>query len=449
MKKGRYLVFTAVMIFLSIALSLAAGEIMLRIIFSDKGAATSGGPGGEPFDYTLSPERKRGPSVNSPKRPGVTRILVQGDSLTYGQGVKRWTDLFPFRLLSRLNEHGERYEMETISRGGRNIDGHLKELKKVVGDLKPDMIIYQWYINDLEYGARRIKTPVMIWRKSPYHKRLLETSFLYFFLDNRLGVLIGSYGQTYPDYLKENYGFGTANWTRFREYFHRWAVYAKSQAKRIIVLLYPVLPYAGDVYPLQEFHDMMRKIAGPDVFAYGPSYLPKTTGEDVEDQTATYGVARKAVGGKTPPGYLAFGPYIPFLKGDHEVTFRIKVGSEAHGPIALIDAVAGNGAVTLAMKKIMGEDFGKAGVWREFKLSFRTEEEITNGVEFRLNYMGGADLSLDSVSFPTDYGIEVVDATPRLTGFNTHASLFDAHPNARAHGVMADVLYEKIIGGKG
>jgi hypothetical protein len=31
----------------------------------------------------------------------------------------------------------------------------------------------------------------------------------------------------------------------------------------------------------------------------------------------------------------------------------------------------------------------------------------------------------------------VVDVTESLMGFNTHASMFDAHPNERAHDVMA------------
>ena len=38
---------------------------------------------------------------------------------------------------------------------------------------------------------------------------------------------------------------------------------------------------------------------------------------------------------------------------------------------------------------------------------------------------------------PVDYGFTVVDLTERLNSFNTHASMFDAHPNERAHAVMA------------
>jgi hypothetical protein len=50
---------------------------------------------------------------------------------------------------------------------------------------------------------------------------------------------------------------------------------------------------------------------------------------------------------------------------------------------------------------------------------------------------GALALSLASIDIPVDYGFTVVDITEPLNAFNTHASMFDAHPNERAHAVIA------------
>ena len=49
-------------------------------------------------------------------------------------------------------------------------------------------------------------------------------------------------------------------------------------------------------------------------------------------------------------------------------------------------------------------------------------------------------LARSSIDIPVDYGFTVVDVTEPLSTFNTHASMFDAHPNERAHAVWRKVL---------
>ena len=448
-EKSRYFVFIVITAILSLTLALAAGEIMMRIVYCDGGTTTSGGPGGKRFIYTTDTDGMRGPHAEGPKRPGIKRILVQGDSLTFGQGVKDWKKLYPYLLLQKLNEHGEKYEMETIGQIDREIDGHTKALELVVDKLKPDIILYQWYVNDIELRKNRPESRLTVWRDLPFHKWLKDRSYLYFFLDNRLSILLPSFNRSYDEYLLEDFAEGTNNWAAFREMFHRWATLATSQAERTIILLYPALPFSGDKYPLSDIHDRMRKICGPNVMSYQVSYLPKIVGENVKDETSRYGVVRKAQAGKTAPDTLVFGPYIPLAKGDYTVTFRMKTSALTPDPLAIVDVVAAKGSVTLAKKEVKGEDFGQAGQWRDFKLSFTVGEKRIDQVEFRVRYAGAADLYVDTIDLPVDYGIEVVDPTPQLKDFNTHASMFDAHPNARAHAVMADAFYKQIMtGGK-
>ena len=42
--------------------------------------------------------------------------------------------------------------------------------------------------------------------------------------------------------------------------------------------------------------------------------------------------------------------------------------------------------------------------------------------------------------------MEVVDLTEPLNAFNTHASVFDAHPNEAAHRVIAEHVYRVLTG---
>jgi hypothetical protein len=53
-------------------------------------------------------------------------------------------------------------------------------------------------------------------------------------------------------------------------------------------------------------------------------------------------------------------------------------------------------------------------------------------------------VALASIDVPVDYGFEVVDLTDALNTFDTHASIFDAHPNERAHQVIADQILRAL-----
>ena len=94
----------AVLVFGSLAVALVGAEITLRIVYRDNGRTTSGGPGGAKFAYTFprwsTDYRVRGPNADAAKAPRTTRVLIQSDSITWGQGVADGTLLYPSRLLA-------------------------------------------------------------------------------------------------------------------------------------------------------------------------------------------------------------------------------------------------------------------------------------------------------------------------------------------------------------
>lgn len=132
-----------------------AGELMLRLVFLEgESFGSHGGPLVKRFERDFRFNRfdgpSRGPEPSGPKHSHGTRILIQGDSITWGQGVRNEQQLFTSRLLARLRETNVSVDMAVLARPGREIDGHLQQLKKWGRKLWPDVIIYQWYINDIE-----------------------------------------------------------------------------------------------------------------------------------------------------------------------------------------------------------------------------------------------------------------------------------------------------------
>lgn len=107
----------------------------------------------------------RGPEVPLEKEPGEVRVLVLGDSLTYGQGVGE-RDTVPARLEQRLRELEPNRPWRVINAGHRGYSmrqslGLLAELGERIA---PDVVLFLWYWNDLD--------PVDVAR---IHRRLSET----------------------------------------------------------------------------------------------------------------------------------------------------------------------------------------------------------------------------------------------------------------------------------
>ncbi len=436
---NRKVLFAIVTVIFSSFMILGAGEMILRIFFHTS------------WEYiplsknslAKNPLSERGPVIANMTKTGKTRILVQGDSITWGQGVPQWTDLYPYRLLQSLNSDGERYEMTTLAAPGKETDWHAANLKLFGDKIDPDIIIYQWYINDVEVKNNRRPPPAPPWRSLPFHLDLTNSSFLYFLVDQRLERIVIGSGKLYADYINEDFKEGSIYWQAFRDAFHQWATRARSMADRVVIAFYPAVPFSGE-YPLKEITDRVKRLTKPNIYTIPAHSMPKIVGENVVDENSRMGIVRKAISGKTPSGTLAFGPYTVLGKGKYRITFRIKSSFTGEGDIAIIDVASDIGKTTHARKALGAKDFAGEKGWKDFVLEFEVKKKLIEKVEFRVQYTGAGDLSLDTIEFPVDYNLEVVDFLPYLTGFDTHATLFDAHPNARAHAVMADVLYKKI-----
>jgi hypothetical protein len=239
--------FSVLTITLAFALAALGFEVVLRVVFRDRGRTTSLGPGGdrEAFEYTYNAPDLRAPVVaRGPRRPGVTRILIQGDSITWGHGVRDWHDLYPDRLLRLLNRDGERYELAVIANPGRETFDHAVTLATYLEEISPDIILYQWYVNDLEHDKeRRPRDSEVLWRRWPFHDTARKQSFLYFLLDHRLDTT----PKRYLSYLREEFAEWNPAWHTYEQQFHNWAEAATANSERAILMLYPTLGPSGRI----------------------------------------------------------------------------------------------------------------------------------------------------------------------------------------------------------
>jgi len=132
------------------ALALVASEWGLRYHY--RGVGSSGHDG----DYFSKRPEVRRNSLGfrereiPPKTPDQYRIVVVGDSFTFGQGLDERD-----RLSNVLAAHlGPRYEVFNFGRRGANLDDHLAILDRALS-VSPDFVLLQLFTNDFELSEAR------------------------------------------------------------------------------------------------------------------------------------------------------------------------------------------------------------------------------------------------------------------------------------------------------
>ena len=388
---------------------LASGEAALRVIYRDQGKATLGGPGGHGFEHLYIQNEQRGRLDTGPRRAGIERLMVIGDSVSWGLGVRDWAAVWTEQLAQALEKKkGGAVEMAVLAEPGRDMWEHYLVLQESADRVQPDVLIYQWYVNDIEVVEHRPRYR-RAWQRWPQHEWARNASYLYFFLDHMASWRLPLPERSYTEYILQDFVPGRYEWTEYERAFHSFATRAGEIAKTRLLVLYPQVPFRGP-YPMQPVHDRMKTLAGPHQLAIPPAGLVSIAGAtETRDYYMPEGVLD--VGVRLAPD-TASRPAVVTVEAVDHVTNQI-VGRGA----AAVDAEARDGQPLKAKVDIRG----------------------TNGhsVRLRVSAPGAPALSIASIDIPVDYGFTVVDLTEPLNTFNTHASIFDAHPNERAHAVMA------------
>jgi lysophospholipase L1-like esterase len=186
------------------------------------------------------------------KPAGVTRIMMLGDSLTFGWGVAE-KDTVSTLLESRLNEGLERPAYEVINGGVGNYNSSMEILSFLEREavLKPDIVVLNYFINDAEPTPHRTNSA------------LLEHSYAAVYIMSRIDILERTYfGKSdWRDYYSGLYDEDAAGWRQNREAIRRLDAYCDAHGIRLMIVNYPELHQLRD-YPFTAVTDKIAALAG-------------------------------------------------------------------------------------------------------------------------------------------------------------------------------------------
>ncbi|HTX88675.1 MAG TPA: hypothetical protein VMC08_06790, partial [Bacteroidales bacterium] len=118
----------------------------------------------------------------------------------------------------------------------------------------------------------------------------------------------------------------------------------------------------------------------------------------VEDDSLASGKQSIRIGaGFDRKKHFIYGPFIKLDPGMISVTFRLKAADcLSTNNIAVLDVTANYGKKTLASKTLRACDFEKANYYQDFEIPMELDSTY-HGLEFRVLYLGPADLWFDKV----------------------------------------------------
>jgi lysophospholipase L1-like esterase len=103
------------------------------------------------LDARHNSECFRTPEYTIAHPPNTLRVVVLGDSFTWGQGV-RMEESFPYLLEEHLNKRCKRHRHQVISMGvqGHRLVDNVLKLMVHAQTLNPDLVVIQMYTNDVD-----------------------------------------------------------------------------------------------------------------------------------------------------------------------------------------------------------------------------------------------------------------------------------------------------------
>jgi len=165
-------------------------------------------------DFTVSYQTNsrglRGPEHSYAKEEGTFRILVIGDSMTFGEGVE-WEDSYPILLGDLLNQDSKQFEVINAAIPAQGTGQELVFLMEEGYKYKPDMILLGFYIgNDITDNhywpvvffendtlvQRELDYHDMAFREYtdsiPFYNEIITNSHAIIFFKYRISILIKS-----------------------------------------------------------------------------------------------------------------------------------------------------------------------------------------------------------------------------------------------------------------
>lgn len=198
---------------------------------------------------------------NLKKKEGVFRIIVLGDSQTFGHGIKDLNNTWVKKLEKKLIESvgNTSIEVLSISGPGWNSDTYLYELFKKSFKFNPDLVILAYYHNDIPFpislncdsSDRKITPDISIF----------QSSKLVSFINFRINRLLEKIGEKprYSDCL--NQAYDSIGWEMNKFYLDIMGLSLSIKKIHFMITVIPLIHQLDSNYPLAGPHKKLKEFS--------------------------------------------------------------------------------------------------------------------------------------------------------------------------------------------
>lgn len=181
------------------------------------------------------------------RTPGVERILMLGDSLTFGWGVP-FEETWSKRLERAFEASGENVEVINTGVGNYNTVMEAQYFFTEGYKYDADIIVLNFFINDAEN--------LPVYSEPDVFEDNLES---YIFVKGRVDTLARQLGsrEDWRDYYSNLYREDADGWIALKESMRRLADYARENDKQLVVVHHPELR-EFDPYPFGAVEEKLR-----------------------------------------------------------------------------------------------------------------------------------------------------------------------------------------------
>ncbi len=197
---------------------------------------------------TLNSLGFRDDEVTRPKQTNTFRIIVLGDSLTFGQGIKNLDDIWTEILENRLNQLSNRdsYEVVNLAKQGYNVRQYLETLINTGLTLEPDLVMIGFFINDIE-ADKKMRPESFRILPEKMHWALSRLSFAYWYTNYALSSIKS--GDKWLNYKLSYTDPSSYHWKQYVDHWKQLLLICEKNSLKVVVIILPNNIKFNDEHP--------------------------------------------------------------------------------------------------------------------------------------------------------------------------------------------------------